>query len=46
MSEHTWDSSTYDRDFSFVAAYGETILGWLDPTPASASSTWGAAPAT
>jgi len=33
MSEHTWDSSTYDRDFSFVAAYGETILGWLDPRP-------------
>ncbi|MGA7690518.1 MAG: methyltransferase domain-containing protein, partial [Jiangellales bacterium] len=33
MSEHTWDSSTYDRDFAFVAAYGETILGWLDPRP-------------
>jgi trans-aconitate methyltransferase len=33
MSEHTWDSSTYDRDFSFVAAYGETILGWLDARP-------------
>lgn len=31
MSGHTWDSSAYDRDFAFVAAYGETILGWLDP---------------
>jgi trans-aconitate methyltransferase len=30
---HTWDSHRYDRDFSFVAAYGETILGWLDPKP-------------
>lgn len=27
---HTWDSEAYDRDFAFVAAYGETILGWLD----------------
>lgn len=33
MTGHSWDSSTYDRDFSFVAAYGETILGWLDPRP-------------
>lgn len=32
-SRHTWDSEAYDRDFSFVAAYGETILGWLDPKP-------------
>ena len=30
---HEWDSRRYDRDFSFVAAYGETILGWLDPRP-------------
>lgn len=30
---HTWDSERYDRDFAFVAAYGETILGWLDPRP-------------
>jgi trans-aconitate methyltransferase len=28
---HVWDSHRYDRDFSFVAAYGQTILGWLDP---------------
>lgn len=32
-AQHTWDSEAYDRDFSFVAAYGETILGWLDPRP-------------
>lgn len=31
--KHTWDSEAYDRDFAFVAAYGETILGWLDPRP-------------
>ena len=30
----TWDAERYDRDYSFVAAYGETILGWLDPRPA------------
>jgi len=30
---HAWDGRRYDRDFSFVAAYGETILGWLDPRP-------------
>jgi len=30
---HSWDAGVYDRDFSFVAAYGETILGWLDPRP-------------
>lgn len=30
---HSWDSTRYDRDFAFVAAYGETILGWLDPAP-------------
>ncbi len=30
---HAWDAGVYDRDFSFVAAYGETILGWLDPRP-------------
>mgnify|MGYP001816458042 CR=1 FL=1 len=30
---HSWDSARYDRDFAFVAAYGETILGWLDPAP-------------
>ncbi len=30
---HSWDSARYDRDFAFVAAYGETILGWLDPQP-------------
>jgi trans-aconitate methyltransferase len=28
-----WDAERYDRDFSFVAAYGETILGWLDAQP-------------
>jgi trans-aconitate methyltransferase len=28
-----WDAERYDRDFSFVAAYGETVLGWLDPQP-------------
>lgn len=28
---HVWDTHRYDRDFSFVAAYGETILGWLGP---------------
>ena len=30
---HAWDAAVYDRDFSFVAAYGETVLGWLDPRP-------------
>lgn len=30
-ASHQWDSHRYDRDFSFVAAYGETILGWLAP---------------
>lgn len=33
MSTHGWDAETYDRDFAFVAAYGATILGWLDPAP-------------
>lgn len=30
---HAWDSETYDRDFAFVAAYGETVLGWLRAQP-------------
>ena len=34
MSEQRWDAERYDRDFAFVAAYGETILGWLDVRPA------------
>jgi len=33
MSQQAWDAEWYDRDFAFVAAYGETILGWLDPQP-------------
>jgi trans-aconitate methyltransferase len=33
MSGQQWDAERYDRDFAFVAAYGATILGWLDPQP-------------
>lgn len=32
-STHAWDSESYDRDFAFVAAYGETILAWLGAQP-------------
>ncbi len=29
----TWDATTYDRDFAFVAAYGAELLDWLAVLP-------------
>lgn len=30
---NTWDTTTYDRDFAFVSAYGAELLEWLRPVP-------------
>lgn len=29
----TWDTTTYDRDFAFVSAYGAELLDWLRAQP-------------
>lgn len=29
----TWDTTTYDRDFAFVSAYGAELLDWLQAQP-------------
>ncbi len=31
MVEQNWDSESYQRDTGFVSAYGEDVLGWLEP---------------
>jgi trans-aconitate methyltransferase len=30
---NTWDTTTYDRDFAFVSAYGAELLDWLRAQP-------------
>ena len=30
---NTWDTTTYDRDFAFVSAYGAELLNWLRAQP-------------